>query len=253
TAMMEEARAMGLMLKQGWKPKRTIIFCAWDGEEPGLLGSTEWAEAHADELLQKGAAYINSDNSGRGFLNVEGSHTLEKFVNAVARDIEDPETKMTVAQRLRLRRASGGGEGNAVQAAAGSEFRIAALGSGSDYSAFIDHLGIASLNLGFGGEDRSGIYHSDYDDFYWYTHFSDTSFVYGRALAQIAGTAVLRLADAQVLPYDFVALASTVQDYVSDLQRLVRTEQDETTERNREIQDGVFAATSDPWHPTSAP
>src|SRR6185312_12107874 len=253
TAMMEEARAMGLMLKQGWKPKRTIIFCAWDGEEPGLLGSTEWAEAHADELLQKGAAYINSDNSGRGFLNVEGSHTLEKFVNAVARDIEDPETKMTVAQRLRLRRASGGGEGNAVQAAAGSEFRIAALGSGSDYSAFIDHLGIASLNLGFGGEDRSGIYHSDYDDFYWYTHFSDTSFVYGRALAQIAGTAVLRMADAELLPFDFDNFTATMRRYVAEVEKLSTDSRNQAEARNRAIDQGVFKATMDPRSPTVAP
>src|SRR5580693_998324 len=225
-AMLEEARAMGDLLKQGWKPARTIVFCAWDGEEPGLLGSTEWAETHAEELQRNAAVYINSDGNGRGFLNVEGSHTLEKFVNTVARDVDDPETKMSVAQRLRLRRMPGAGpspdgaQERSAGAGAGQEFRIAALGSGSDYSAFLDHLGIASLNMGFGGEDRSGIYHSDYDDFYWYTHFSDSNFVYGKALAQLAGSSVMRMADAELLPFDFDNFTATIRRYVAEVEKL---------------------------------
>jgi N-acetylated-alpha-linked acidic dipeptidase len=256
-AMLEEARAMGELLKQGWKPKRTIVFCAWDGEEPGLLGSTEWAETHAEELQRKAAVYINSDNSGRGFLNVEGSHTLEKFVNTVARDVQDPETKMSVAQRLRLRRMPGAGpseDGAAERSAApGQEFRIAALGSGSDYSAFLDHLGIASLNMGFGGEDHSGIYHSDYDDFYWYTHFSDTNFVYGKALAQIAGTSVMRMADAELLPFDFDNFTATLRRYVAEVEKLSADTRSRIETQNRAIDQGVFAAVLDPRFPTIAP
>ena len=205
-ALLEEARGLGTLLRQGWKPKRTIILCAWDGEEPGLLGSTEWAEAHADELERKAAVYVNSDSNGRGYLEVEGSHTLERFMNGVARDIEDPEAKVSVWKRMQAHRIAhplSSSPQDRQEPRSRADLRIGALGSGSDYTAFLDHLGIASMNLGFAGEHDGGVYHSIYDDFYWYTHFSDTEFVYGRALAQTAGTAVMRLADAELLPFDF--------------------------------------------------
>ena len=260
---MEEARALGMLVRQGWKPKRTIIYCVWDGEEPGLLGSTEWAETHADELKQHGAVYINSDSNGRGFLRVEGSHTLEKFVNSVARDIEDPEAKISVWKRLQFERLAGPAESpNPVMAAqpqdrgearTRADLRIGALGSGSDYTAFLDHLGIASMNLGFGGEDGGGIYHSIYDDFYWYTHFSDTTFVYGRALAQTAGTAVMRLADADLLPFDFDDFTDTMRRYVTEVENLAKEKHDQILERNRQIDDGVFAAVTDPKLHLEAP
>jgi len=259
-AMLEEAHAMGTLLKQGWKPKRTILFCAWDGEEPGLLGSTEWAETHADELLQKGAVYINSDGNGRGFLGAEGSHTLEKFVNTVAREVDDPEVKMSVAQRLQLGRSIVPGRGQAPVAESGgqssgsrAEFPLGALGSGSDYSVFLDHLGIASLNLGFGGEDREGIYHSIYDDFYWYTHFADTDFVYARALAQTAGIAVMRLADSELLPFDFDNFTATIRRYITEVERLATEERTRIIERNRQIDEGAFTAANDPRFPTVPP
>jgi N-acetylated-alpha-linked acidic dipeptidase len=247
---LEEARAFGALLRQGWKPKRTIVYCAWDGEEPGLIGSTEWVEAHADELARKGAVYINSDASTRGFLRVEGSHTLEKFVNGVARDVEDPESKVSVWQRLRARRLDGPGR-EAVRAQA--DLRIEALGSGSDYTPFLDHLGIASLNLAFTGEGGEGIYHSIYDDFYWYTHFSDTTFVYGRALAQTAGLAVMRLAGAELLPLDFDNFTDTVRRYVEEVKTLDRNMRQEIVERNHQIDEGVFAALVDPRFPTAFP
>jgi N-acetylated-alpha-linked acidic dipeptidase len=246
-AELEEARALGELVKQGWKPKRTIIYCAWDGEEPGLLGSTEWVEEHADELTRKAVAYINSDSNGRGYFYVEGSHSLEKFINGVARDIEDPEKKISVWKRSQLRRIQDASSPEERQEARERpDLRIGALGSGSDYGAFVDHLGIASLNLGYGGEDGGGIYHSIYDDFYWYTHFSDTSFVYGRALAQTAGTAVMRLADAELLPFDFSNFADTIHKYVDDLKKLLKSTQDEARELNKEIEEGVFPATADP-------
>jgi N-acetylated-alpha-linked acidic dipeptidase len=248
-ALMEEARALGTLLKQGWKPKRTIVLCAWDGEEEGLLGSTEWAEAHQDELRKNGAVYLNSDSNSRGYLEVEGSHTLEKFINGVARDIDDPETKLTVWKRLQLRDISTQG----AEARSRADVRIGALGSGSDYTAFLDFLGVASVNLGFGGEDQGGIYHSVYDDLYWYTHFADTNFVYGRALAQTAGTAVMRLADAELLPYDFDNFTDTIHRYIDEVQKLAKDKRDQIIERNKQIDEGLFAATMDPRVPMIAP
>ncbi len=260
-ALLEEARAMGELVKQGWKPKRTIILCAWDGEEPGLLGSTEWAETHAAELKQHTVVYINSDNNSRGFLNVSGSHSLEPFVNDVARTIIDPEKIITVLQRDQMRRAAagggGGGRGGRGDAAAapagrgggggGQAFQIGALGSGSDYTVFLDFLGIASMDMRYGGEDSSaGVYHSIYDDFYWFTHFDDVNFLYGKALSQTIGTAVMRMADADLLPYDFNSLTATVRRYETELEALSQTERDQIIERNQQIDNKVFDASTDP-------
>ena len=245
--LMEEARGLATLLKQGWKPKRTIIYCVWDGEEPGLLGSTEWGEAHADELRQHAVAYINSDGNGRGYLTMGGSHTLEAFINGVARDIQDPEKKITVWKRDQLKAiADAKTPEDRKEIRDRADLRIDALGSGSDWTVFLDHLGIASLDLSYGDEDGGGIYHSIYDDFYWYTHFSDTDFSYGRALSQTAGTAVMRLADADLLPYNFTGLADTIHRYLDELQKLWQTKQDEAIERNKEIEEGVFTATADP-------
>jgi N-acetylated-alpha-linked acidic dipeptidase len=253
-AIMEEARALAELVKSGWKPKRTIIYCAWDGEEPGLLGSTEWAEQHYDELRAHAVAYINSDSNGRGYLEVEGSHTLEKFTNDVARDITDPETKLSIWKRSQLHDiATAKSAEQREEIRKRPDLRIPALGSGSDYTAFLQHDGVASLNIGFGGEDGGGIYHSIYDDFYWFTHFSDTDFVYGRALAQTGGTAVMRLADAELLPFEFGNFADTVQTYLKELKTLSQKFQDDIRERNREIEEGVFKATYDAKHPLVAP
>ena len=252
-AELEEARAMGELVKQGWKPRRTIIYAAWDGEEPGLLGSTEWAETHADELRTKAVAYLNSDTNGRGFLDMEGSHILERFINDVARDVEDPEAKVSVWKRSQLQLIKDGTKEERQEARTRRDLRIGAMGSGSDYTPFIQHLGIPSLNLGFGGEDRGGIYHSIYDDFYWYTHFSDTSFVYGRALAQTAGTAVMRLADAEVIPYEFGNLAETVRKYTGEVKALLDESRASAMETARELDEGVYAAVADPREPEVAP
>jgi N-acetylated-alpha-linked acidic dipeptidase len=252
-AELEEARALGMLYKQGWRPKRTIIYAAWDGEEPGLLGSTEWVEAHADELRAHAVAYLNSDTNGRGYLGVSGSHSLEKFINGVSADVTDPESGTSSWKRVQASRILNGSPEARRDARDRDDLRIGALGSGSDYSSFIDHLGVASLNLGYGGEDDGGIYHSVYDDFYWFTHFSDSSFVYGRALAQAAGIAVLRLANADLLPFAFTNLAETVQGYVKDLQSLRDRRAEQITERNRQIDDGLFRLTSDPRDPITAP
>jgi N-acetylated-alpha-linked acidic dipeptidase len=253
-ALLEEARAIGELMKQGWKPKRTIIYCAWDAEEPMLLGSTEWVEEHDKELAQHAAAYINSDSNQRGYLEVEGSHSLEHLMNDVARDIQDPETKLSVSRRAQLRGIEQARtEDDRKELRQRADLRIGALGSGSDYTAFLDHIGIASLNVGFGGEDTSGIYHSAYDDFYWFTHFADKDFVYGRALSQTAGTAVLRLSNADLLPFEFTDLADTIRLYQKQLKKLADDERGEMTERNKEIEEGVFTATDDPRRPKVPP
>ncbi len=247
SAELDEARALGTLLKQGWKPQRTIVYCFWDGEEPALLGSTEWAEYHADELKKHAVAYFNSDGNGRGYFRAEGSHSLEAFVNSVAKDIDDPETGMSVWKRERLVDLSRATPEAKAELRSRADLRIAALGSGSDYTAFEHHLGIPSLNLGYGGEDQGGgQYHSIYDGFYWYTHFQDTDFVYGRALAQTAGIMVMRMADADVIPYQYGDVADTIKNYVSEVKKLADTMRSQTKERNAEIADGVYKALADP-------
>ena len=252
--LMEEARGLAALLKQGWKPKRTIIYCLWDGEEPGLLGSTEWGETHAGELRQHAVAYINSDGNDRGYLTMGGSHTLEAFINGVAHDIQDPEKKIPVWKRDQLRAiADAKSPEDRKDVRDRADLRIDALGSGSDWTVFLDHLGIATLDLSYGDEDGGGIYHSIYDDFYWYTHFSDTDFSYGRALSQTAGTAVMRLADADLLPYNFTGLADTIHRYLDELQKLWQTKQNEAIERNKQIDEGVFTAIADPKKASVSP
>lgn len=253
SAELEEARALGELRKQGWSPKRTIVYAVWDGEEPGLLGSTEWAETHAAEVQQHAVVYINTDSNSRGYLGMSGSHALQRFINDVARAVTDPETNDSVWKRDQSRAIASAGTSAKAGIRSRHDLPIGALGSGSDYTPFLQHLGIASLNLGFGGEDQSGIYHSIYDDFYFYTHFLDTTFVYERALSQTVGTAVIRMADADVIPYEYTDLASTVQGYVKDLEGLLKSKQDEIRERNRDLADGVFADVNDPRRPEAPP
>jgi N-acetylated-alpha-linked acidic dipeptidase len=221
--VMEVGRALGELYRQGWRPQRTIILCAWDGEEPALLGSTEWVEQHAEELKAKAVAYINSDSNGKGFLNAGGSHTLERLVNEVANAVQDPRRNKPLSEVMRQRRLDQARTDEDRQEIRNrKDLRIAALGSGSDYTPFIQHLGIASLNTGFGGESDGGVYHSIYDSFAWYTKYSDTTFEYGRALAQFNGTLLMRLAGADVLPFEFTNLADTLNRYVVELEKLSR-------------------------------
>jgi N-acetylated-alpha-linked acidic dipeptidase len=245
--VLEEARSIGELVKAGWKPKRTMIYCAWDGEEPGLLGSTEWAETHAEDLKNHAVAYLNSDSNGRGFLYVEGSHSLEKFINNVARDIQDPETKLTVWKRKQLREIrTAETEAARNELRHRADLRIGTLGGGSDYGPFLNILGIASLNMEYGGESDGGIYHSIYDDFYWYTHFSDTDFSYGKKLVETGGLSMLRLADADLLPFDFTDFADTLHMYLRELKKFSTDQQEDLRERNRQLDEGTFTASADP-------
>jgi N-acetylated-alpha-linked acidic dipeptidase len=219
-ALMETARALAILQKQGWKPKRTIKIALWDGEEFGLLGSTEWAEKHQDELKQKAVAYLNSDSSAKGWLHVSGSHTLEDFAAEVASSVPQPGAGTNLADAsLHHPSNDDGDEPPPANGKKKPTFTIGALGAGSDYVAFLDYLGVASMNAGFSGQTKGGIYHSVYDSIYWYTHFSDSTFVDGKALSQYTTTALLRLADSSVLPFEFGHFASTVSGYLDEIQK----------------------------------
>ncbi len=253
-AVLEEARMLGELHRQGWTPKRSIIYCAWDGEEPGLLGSVEWVEAHVDELKAHAVAYVNSDGNDRGFLFPGGTQDLQTFISGVARDVQDPETRMTVFQRSHLAsiaRAKDADERNTARKR--SDLEVKALGDGSDFTAFQDFAGISTLSVEFGDEDDGDQYHSIYDDFYWFTHFADTDFAYGRALAQTAGMTMMRLAGSDLIPVDYTPQAEAIAKYESELEKLLKDKQDEFTERNLELKEGVFTATADPRKPSVPP
>ena len=245
--MLEEARMLGELHKQGWTPKRTIIYCAWDGEEPGLLGSVEWVETHLTELQQHAVAYINSDSNDRGHFEAGGTQDLQEVISGVTRNIQDPETHFSVFQRAHLVGISEAKDAEErAEARKRADLEISALGDGSDYTAFQDFAGISTLDVGFGGEEDGDQYHSIYDDFYWYTHFVDTDFSYGRALAQTAGTTVMRLAGADIVPVDYAPQAEAIAKYETELEKLLKDKQEEITERNLELQEGVFTAAADP-------
>ncbi len=253
-SLMEEAKAIGTLSKSGWKPKRTLVFCAWDGEEPGLIGSTEWVEEHAAELQQKAVVYINSDSNGRGFLEAEGSHALAPLMLEVAKSVMDPQTSVSVFERLKA--------DNAVNATSifdkkdelnKKELKLGALGSGSDYSSFLQHIGIPSLNLGFGGENNGGEYHSIYDSYDNFIRFKDPGFKYGGALSKVAGRAVLRMANADVLPFDFTNLYKTIDGYISGLTFQLDQMRENTTVENKLIDEKYYALANDPTKPFTAP
>jgi N-acetylated-alpha-linked acidic dipeptidase len=252
-AVMEEARAIGELAKTGWLPRRTIVFAGWDGEEPGLLGSTEWVEHHAAELSARVVAYINSDSNSRGFFGIGGSHALERFANELARDVEDPKKRISIGDR-RLAAAILQGRPDARALARDQRlFAIEALGSGSDYTPFLQHLGIASLNIGFGGEADYGQYHSIYDSIDHYLRFMDPDFAYGVALAKAGGRAVLRLSEADLLPFEFERQSASVQGYVDEIEKLADTLRTETVEHNRRVDDRVFEAVASPYDTAIAP
>jgi N-acetylated-alpha-linked acidic dipeptidase len=266
-AMLAEAKAIGTLLKSGWRPRRTLVYASWDGEEPGLLGSTEWAEQHASELKSKAVLYLNSDTNARGFLHPEGSHSLQRLVNDVASDVQDPETHVSVQARLRARMQVQGldkdvsdpdqlvaRERNARLADAGGDLPIGALGSGSDYSAYLQHLGLASLDIEYGGEeDQDGVYHSNYDSFDHYVRFGDPGFAYGVADAKTIGRIVLRMADAPVLPFQFTSVADTLSDYVAQLRKLTDDKRVQDARVDRLIDARAFALAADPTRVVGPP
>jgi N-acetylated-alpha-linked acidic dipeptidase len=245
-ALLEEAKAIGELLKTGWKPKRTIVYCAWDGEEPALLGSTEFAEDHAKELQEKAVLYINSDANGRGFLGAGGSHALETFMTEVARDVNDPQTNVSVLERSKAQEIMNASSTKAKQDAMQKNgIDLYALGSGSDFSSFLQHLGVPSVDLGFGGEDGGGEYHSIYDSYDDYRRFKDPSFEYGVALSTTAGHAALRMADADILPFDFRNLYKIINGYTAELISLTNNMRDNTKTENEIIKNNYYSIVTD--------
>ncbi|HEY7639376.1 MAG TPA: M28 family metallopeptidase [Steroidobacteraceae bacterium] len=261
-AMMAEAKAIGALLKSGWRPKRTLVYASWDGEEPGLLGSTEWAEGHAEELQRKAVVYINSDGNTRGFLSVGGSHSLQRLVNEVAKDVKDPQTSVSVKERLDAlsmvkgyrKTASDSDKDAARRAQASDDFELDALGSGSDFTPFLQHLGLTTLQLGYGGEDdQDGVYHSNYDSFDHFVRFGDPGFVYGVALAQTVGRLVLRIADANVLPMEFGSFAAALDGYVKELHQLADTKRKQADDLTQLLDRNAFELAADPTRRVGPP
>ncbi len=245
-AEMEEARAMGELAKKGYRPKRTLVFCAWDGEEPSLLGSTEWVEDHAEELKKKTVAYLNSDGNSRGFVGFSGSHALEQFFNEIAGSVVDPQTGVTVSER-RYAKALMDADRNGKARMIGNKYmKIGALGAGSDYSPFFQHLGIPSANIGYGGEGDGGEYHSIYDSYDHFTRFKDPGFQYGTALAKTTGRAMLRLANADVLPFDYSILVKTIGEYVADVKSSLEIKRNDNEMVNRLIKEKAYELAQDP-------
>ena len=253
-AMLEEAHAVGELLKTGWRPRRTLVYCSWDGEEPALLGSTEFVEEHAAELQKHVVVYINSDGNGRGFLGIEGSHALEPFMEQIARDVKDPETGVSVLERKEARDVVNTADAKQRQdLLAKKTFTIGALGSGSDYSPFIQHIGVPSLNLGYGGEDPGGEYHSIYDSYDDYVRFKDPGFVYEVVLAKTAGRTMLRMANADLLPFDFTALSKTIKSYATDVSALLDRMRETTEVENKLIKGDYYRLALDPTKTLTPP
>lgn len=260
-ALMSEAKALGELAKTGWRPRRTIVYASWDAEEPGLIGSTEWAEQHADELKAKAVIYINTDNNGRGFLRMDASHDLQHMINQAGRDVMDPQTGVPVLERMRAKiLAMHYEDPDSVKpdlykaAKGGGDLPAAPLGSGSDYSAFLQHLGIASVDVRFAGEDHSdGSYHSVYDSFDHVMNFDDPGLKYGAALSKVVGRLVLRAADGARVPARYSDFAGTVQGYVGELDKLAAKQREKDHDLSALTGEGDFKLASDPDDPTSAP
>lgn len=256
-AMLSEAKALGALLKTGWRPVRTIVYASWDGEEPGLIGSTEWAEQHGPELQRKAVVYINTDNIERGFLMAGGSHDFQQLIGQAAEDVTDPETGASIAARsraqTRIEAFDHNGHPSPAERAAADKDRglaIAALGSGSDYSAFLEHLGIPSIDVGFRGEGQSGgVYHSAYDTFHHYTTFDDPGLNYTATLARLVGRLVLRTADADSEPMRFTDFADTVAAYLGEVKKLAADQRTRDEARDRLLGDRSFVLASDPRDP----
>ncbi len=253
-ALMAEAKAVGELAQAGNAPARTLIYAAWDAEEPGLIGSTEWVEHHAAELSEHAVAYLNTDGNSRGFINIGGSHTLERLMGGVTADVIDPQTGVSVDARRRAMLTLEGSNARIKNEAKNrAQLRISPLGSGSDYTPFLQHLGIASINIAFGGEAQDGSYHTLYDTYEHYLKFRDPGLYYGVALAQVAGRATLRIANAQRLPFEFAGLTDNIALYLSEIEALTDALRSGTEDTNSLIDAGTYDLALDPTKNLGAP
>jgi len=244
-AEMEEARAIGELVKKGYRNRRTIVFCAWDGEEPSIIGSTEWTEDHQVELQQKAVAYINTDGNGRGFVNAGGSHTLEPFFNEIIEQVIDPQTGVSVKERKYAQTivtADKAGRGKLMD---NKNMKLGALGAGSDWGGFLQHLGIISINMGYGGEGEGNQYHSDYDTYDFFTRFIDPGFAYGVTLSKTTGRTMMRLVNADVLPVDFNSFYKTINDYTAEIKTALDKTRTETEEETKMLKDKLYDLAKD--------
>jgi len=252
--LLAEAKAVAALARAGEQAKRTVIYAAWDAEEPGLIGSTEWAEHHAKELKKNAVAYLNTDGNDKGFIYIGGSHVLERFFNQIIDEVKDPRSEITLKQRLQASmKVYAESEQAKKDAADRADVRLYPLGSGSDYTPFLQHLGIASANLGFGGESDGGSYHTLYDTYEHHTTWNDPGLVYGQTLPKVTGRATLRLANAQRLPFEFTGLADNISLYVSELEKLADTMREATAKNTELIDSGAYAAALDPNKSLGAP
>jgi len=252
-ALLAEAKSVAALAEAGERPKRTIVYAAWDAEEPGLIGSTEWAEHHARDLQEHAVAYLNTDGNSRGFVSVGGSHTLEAFFNEVIADVDDPRLGIGLKERRRAMLRITAETDQERADAERDDLRIYPMGSGSDYTPFLQHLGIASANMGFGGEGEDGSYHTLYDTYEHYTTWRDPGLTYGKTLAQVAGRATLRLANAPRLPFEFEGFADNVSLYVSELEKLADEMRRKTATINERLDDGTWTAALNPYETLGPP
>ncbi len=262
-AMMAEMKAIGALAATGWRPKRTLVYASWDGEEAGLLGSTEWVETHVAELAKKAVAYVNSDSNSRGFLEAGGSHSLQRLVNEVAAGVQDPlQPSATVLARARAAAIVGAGRGSghtpeqarvAKSLLEGSDLPLEALGSGSDFTPFLQHAGIASLDLGFGGLQPGGVYHSNYDTFDHYVKVEDPELRYGVALAEVAGHVMLRLADADLVPLHAQEFSAVVARYVDEIEHTAERLREDALENHRLLDERIYELAASAVDPVGPP
>lgn len=240
---MEEARVLAeYAADTGWRPKRTVVFAAWGAEEQGLLGSVEWVEDNASELSEKVVAYVNTDGNGAGFLNAGGSHTLETFFSQIAHAVTDPIQGISSAERVRSRNLLSTNSVTRSRAEQSGHYYLSALGSGSDYSGFFQHLGVPAMNISYGGEFDGGSYHTNYDSYYYYTQFRDPDFHYTKALGSVTGRVVTRLANADVLPFQFGNFARTVSEYADEMFSAMEQSRSDVLHHNRLVRDGHYKA-----------
>ncbi len=219
-SLLEVARGFGELAKTGWRPRRTLAFASWDGEDFGLLGSTEWVEEFKDELKIKGVIYINRESYTAGPFDAEASHSLVPLLYAATRDVRDPgdpSRSLYDAWLNPKREAYRQGRPDEAPSAAKVP-EVGALGSGSDYTAFLDFAGVSAMNIGF--EGPNGLYHSLYDTGTYFRKYGDPGFVYGIELARLVGLLMLRVSDQPVLPFDHRAYADQILRYVDQIAAL---------------------------------
>jgi N-acetylated-alpha-linked acidic dipeptidase len=211
-AMLESVHGIGALLQQGWRPKRTIVICSWDAEEEGLIGSTEWVEQNA-KALEHAVAYFNTDVAVAGpDFSAAAVPSLKEFLRELTRSVPSP-LGGTVYQQWKINSASGNEHRRSnAPPVAGEEVQVGDLGSGSDFTAFLQHVGVPSTDISSGGP--YGVYHSAFDNYAWYTQNADPNFVYLQEMARVFGLEALRMADADVLPYDYVAYAREISSYI---------------------------------------